>query len=55
MIRTCIYTTLYEQLSLKLDFALQLQLLVLSCSLRGPLSSFIYPSRSLKADLTFGA
>jgi hypothetical protein len=36
MIRTCIYTTLYEQLSLKLDFALQSQPLVHSCLLRGP-------------------
>jgi hypothetical protein len=48
MVRTCIYTTLYEQLSLKLDFALQSQLLVHSCPLRGPSLLFHLLSKVLK-------
>ena len=38
----------YEQLSLKLDFALQSQPLVHSCSLRGPLLLFHLPFKVLK-------
>ena len=44
----CIYTTLYKQLSLKLDFALQSQPLVHSCSLRGSPLLFHLHSKVLK-------
>jgi hypothetical protein len=43
-----VYVTLYKQLSLKLDFALQLQPLVHSCSLRGSPLLFHLHSKVLK-------